>query len=376
MNVKSIFIFLSCILWIPGLLSAQQVKLTIQVKTPKNTPIKDSLLVIGNQDVWGNWIYPKSRSMQKINDSTWQQSNTFPAGTTVHFKVTRGSYYKEAVYNNTGVPQEIALQLKKDTTIVLKPSNWNDLYQRSITGTVRYHHNFSSPLLKNTRNIVVWLPPSYFSSPGKRYPVLYAHDGQNIFDHTNGAGEEWHMDETADSLMKKNKIEEFIIVGIANTKDRWIEYSGTPEGYNYVKFIATELKPFIDGHYRTKKDKANTAAIGSSMGGLISFYMVWLYPEVFSKAACLSSGFYFDEGDILAKCFASTTRLNGSRLYLDCGGLDLDKDFLPDNQRMRQVLSANRSIQLLYKYFPNDKHNEYAWARRLYIPFLFLFGKS
>lgn len=375
MNSKAIFIILSGIFLKPCLSSAQ-VSLRIQVSVPKNTPPKDSLLVIGNQEIWGNWIYPKARTMQKLNDSTWIQQCQFPAGTQLNFKITRGSYYKEAVYNHTGAAQEISLKLQKDTTILLKPSNWNDIFQRSITGTVRYHHNFSSPLLKNTRNVVVWLPPSYFTSAHKRYPVLYAHDGQNIFDHSGGSGGEWRMDEVADSLMRKNKIEEFIIVGIANTRDRWVEYNGTPEGYNYVRFIATELKPFIDKHYRTKTDKANTAAIGSSMGGLISFYMAWLYPDIFSKVACLSSGFYFDEGNILAKCRQSSSRLNGSRIYLDCGGQDLDKDFLPANEDMNKVLSGNKSIKLSYQYFQKDKHNEYAWAKRLYVPFLFLFGKQ
>jgi len=376
MTNRLILSFLLGIICCNASVYAQDVKLTIQVVPPANTPSTDTLLVIGDQAIWGNWIYPRSVRMHKINDTTWAQESRFPAGTNVSFKITRGSYYKEALYNNNGqIPIATSFRLSKDTTVVIRPSSWNDIYQRSITGTVRYYHNFSSPLLKNTRNVVVWLPPSYFKFPQKKYPVLYAHDGQNLFDHTNGAGEEWHMDEVADSLMRSGKTEEFIIVGIANTKDRWVEYSGTPEGYNYVKFIATQLKPFIDTHYRTKKDKANTAAIGSSMGGLISFYMVWLYPQVFSKAACLSSGFYFDDGDILKEVVKSTKRLNGSKLYLDCGGLDLDKDFLPANEQMKGILEQNKLIQLKYLYFPNDKHNEYAWAKRLANPLTFLFGK-
>lgn len=356
---------------------AQQVKLSIKVVTPFKTAAGDSLVIIGDQPLWGNWMYPRSKKMDRLNDSTWVQELSLPKNTKVNFKVTRGSYYREALYNNNGqIPAATSLTLSNDTLVTLRPSSWNDIYQRSITGTVRYFHNFSSPLLKYTRNVVVWLPPSYFKQPNKKYPVLYAHDGQNIFDHTNGAGGEWHMDETADSLMRKGKIEEFIIVGIANTKDRWVEYSGTPEGMNYIRFIATELKPFIDKEFSTLKDKANTAAIGSSMGGLISFYMVWQYPEVFSKAACLSSGFYFDDGHMLEKAEKGTARLNGSRIYLDCGGLDLDKDFLPANEQMNRILSRNSAIRLKYQYFPKDKHNEQAWSERLSIPLIFLFGKA
>lgn len=369
-------IFLLGLLFYTHAAFSQEVKLNIKVVTPFKTAASDSLVIIGDQPVWGNWMYPRSKAMRRLNDSTWVQQVSLPTNTKVNFKITRGSYYKEALYNNNGqIPAATSLTLNNDTTITLKPSSWNDIYQRGITGTVRYYHNFSSPLLKYTRNVVVWLPPSYFTQPQKKYPVLYAHDGQNIFDHTNGAGDEWHMDETADSLIRKGKIEEFIIVGIANTKDRWVEYSGNPEGLNYVTFIATELKPFIDKNFRTLKDKANTAAIGSSMGGLISFYMVWLYPEVFSKAACLSSGFYFDDGNIMEKAAQQTSRLNGSKLYLDCGGQDLDKDFLPANEQMHKILSQNKSIKLMYKYFPEDKHNEQAWSKRLYLPLTFLFGK-
>jgi predicted alpha/beta superfamily hydrolase len=151
--------------------------------------------------------------------------------------------------------------------------------------------------------VMVWLPPSYYKQPNKKYPVLYAEDGQNVFMTGSVNSGEWRLDETADSLMRIGKTEEYIIVAINNTPNRWVEYSGTPEGMAYINFIVNNLKPFVDKNYRTKPDKNNTAAIGSSMGGLISFYMVWLHPEVFSKAACLSSGFAYDDGHIVDVVF-------------------------------------------------------------------------
>lgn len=353
-------------------LHAQIIHLTIKVKVPENTPKDDSVIVVGNERVWGNWVYKTARKMQKQNDSVWMQSNEFPANTTVNFIVTRGSYYKAALYNHSGqIPPSHTFALTHDTTITLTITGWNDLYQHNITGTVRYYHNFNSPLLKYTRDITVWLPPSYFTSPEKRYPVLYAEDGQNIF----GTGSKWQMDKTADSLMRHYKTEEFIIAGVANTQDRWVEYSGTPEGFAYTDFVANELKPFIDGHFRTKPDRDNTAAIGSSMGGVISFYLLWRYPNVFSKAACLSNGFYFDDGNIVAQADSSTQKLNDDKIYLDCGGMGLDTSFLPDNEKMRDILSKNKTIRLKYMYFPNDDHNEKFWAQRLYHPLIFLFGK-
>ena len=185
------------------------------------------------------------------------------------------------------------------------------------------------------------------------------------------------MDETSDSLMRAGKIQEFIIVAINNTKDRWVEYSGTPEGMAYINFMVHNLKPFIDANYRTKPDKNNTAAIGSSMGGLISFYMVWLHPDVFGKAACLSSGFAYDDGHIVETVAASSKKIPGTLLYLDCGDQELDKYFLTDNNRMKALLDKKHpEVKLMYRVFAGATHNEYAWAKRLAIPLTFLFGNN
>lgn len=354
----------------------QDASLRIRVQAPPQTPVGDSILVIGNQAVWGFWIYPKSTALKPLGNGLWEGVFTFPVNTELEFKLTRGSYYKEALYNHTGHPAvSTKLKLVKDTSVFLQPSQWNDLYQRSITGTVRYHHQMGSVYLKQTRNVVVWLPASYASNTTKRYPVLYAHDGQNLFDHTNLSGNEWRMDEVADSLMRKGAIEEFIIVGIANTKDRWIEYNGTVEGKNYLRFLVEELKPFIDQQYRTKADRANTAIIGSSMGGLISLYALYTYPQVFSKGACLSSAFYFDDGDLLAQIKANRSPLRQSAVYLDCGGKALDYDFLPSNREMKSLLEQDKNIRFQYEEFPDDPHNELAWSRRLFLPYTFLFAK-
>lgn len=356
-------------------LKAQDHLLKVRVIAPPSTPLNDTLILVGEDSKIGNWFYPSAPRMERENDSTWVYEGYFPNNSFVNFKITRGSYYKEAMYYNGDVaPQPFSLL--KDTTLVIHPTNWNDLYNRSINGNIRYHHQFEDPHLKNTRDVVVWLPPSYEESLDKSYPVLYAHDGQNLMDQSTSYGREWRVDEIADSLMKAGKTEEFIIVAISNTKDRWVEYSGTPEGMDYLNFIVDNLKPFIDENYRTKADKANTAILGSSMGGLISFYMAWLHPDVFSKAAGLSSGFAFDDGNILKQVAESNKKFSGTRIYLDCGDQELDKHFLPANDEMDKLLvSKHPEIELKYEVFPGEFHNEQAWSKRLEIPLMFLFGK-
>ncbi|MCK7520815.1 MAG: alpha/beta hydrolase-fold protein [Ignavibacteriales bacterium] len=136
----------------------------------------------------------------------------------------------------------------------------------------------------------MWLPPSYELNLEKRYPVLYMHDGQNVFDPaTSSFGYDWRADEVADSLINAETINEIIIVGIYNTTDRGFEYSYSPLGYKYMDFVVSKLKPFIDSEYRTLPDAENTAVAGSSLGALITFMLSWNYPDVFSKAACFSS---------------------------------------------------------------------------------------
>jgi len=366
------FLFLSA----PGF--GQSARLSVKVIAHQRFSKTDSLVIMGNQQAFGSWFDFSAGKMTKQNDTTWIYNGSFPVNTSLEFQITRGSWNKTALYTSGRyAAPHVPFLLKKDTLVTIRPANWNDLFNESITGTVQYYHNFEDHNLRYTRDVMVWLPPSYFKSPGKRYPVLYAHDGQNVFAPGSLYAGEWRMDETADSLIRIGKTEEFIIVAINNTRDRWVEYSGTPQGMAYIHFIVKNLKPFIDTHYRTKPDKNNTAAIGSSMGGLISFYMAWLHPEVFGKVACLSSGFAYDDGHLVDKVSRSSKKIPGARIYLDCGDQELDKYFLPENNRMNDLLTKKHpEIKLMYRVYKGQAHNEYAWAKRLETPLTFLFRKN
>ena len=355
---------------------AQTARLTVKVIVSPKVPKTDTLVIMGNQEAFGGWFDFGKGKMTRQDDTTWTFSATFPINTSLEFQVTRGNYNRGAIFTNGKYAGPKVFSIKNDTMVVLRPHNWNDIFNRSATGNIKYFHNFEDHNLKYTRDVMVWLPPSYSKSPNKRYPVLYVHDGQNVFAPNSIYGGEWRLDEIADSLIKAGATEEFIMVAINNTKDRWVEYSGTPEGMNYLNFIANNLKPFIDKNFRTKPDKNNTAIMGSSMGGLISFYMVWKYPNVFSKAACLSSGFAYDEGHALDKFASSSQKLPGTKLYLDCGDVGLDKYFLVDNEKMKLQLAKHPEIQVMYKVFNGADHNEYAWTKRVDIPLKFLFGKN
>jgi predicted alpha/beta superfamily hydrolase len=217
----------------------------------------------------------------------------------------------------------------------------------------------------------VFLPPGYHENTLKRYPVLYMHDGNNLFLKQEAfLGNTWRTDEVLSVLDRMNAIEEVIVVGIF-PKDRMCEY--TSPGYqDYGRFLVERLKPVIDSKYRTLSDATNTAAMGSSLGGVVSFYLGWQWPDVFGKVACLSSTFTYRD-DLLERVTIEPKR--SIRIYLDSGW---PADNYEPTRAMRDRLiwrGYQPGSELYYLAFPEAKHNENAWAERSPIPFQFLFGK-
>ncbi len=217
----------------------------------------------------------------------------------------------------------------------------------------------------------VFLPPGYYENTLKKYPVLYMHDGHNLFFKEEAfVGNTWRTDEVLNVLDKMNAIEEVIVVGI-HPNDRMIEY--TSPGYeDYGRFLVEVLKPLIDATYRTLAGPSNTAVMGSSLGGVVSFYVGWQWSEVFGKVACLSSTFTYKD-DLLER--VSTEPKRKTQIYLDSGW---PGDNYEATRSMRDRLiwkGYAPGSDLFYLAFPEAKHDENAWAARSPIPFQFLFGK-
>ena len=180
----------------------------------------------------------------------------------------------------------------------------------TLTGDIQSHRAFRSEILGNNRNVLVYLPPGYRRTRTRRYPVLYLHDGQNVFDAATAfGGNEWHADETAQRLIEQNLIEPVIIVAVANTgEDRIHEYAPTrgrlQDGKRkrskgrlrqYGSFLINELKPFIDERYRTLTDADSTGLGGSSLGGLATIALGLWFPHVFRRLAVMSPSIWWDD---------------------------------------------------------------------------------
>lgn len=350
-----------------------QVKLDITVIAPGLSDA-EKVFITGNQTALGNWN-PGIISLDKANDSTWNKAFLFPIHSTLEFKFTKGSWGKEALDRDGKIPGNIILNIVKDTTVFLRVTNWSETLLNisgMITGNVNYHPSFAGKNLL-PRDIIVWLSPSYDSLPDKKYPVLYMHDGQNIFDpSTSSFGVDWQIDETADSLIKANSIGEIIIVGIYNTYKRRIEYSYSDTGYFYMKFIVDELKPFIDSNYRTLIDRDNTAVCGSSLGGLISFMMLWEYSDIFSKAACFSPAFIMDSTynlDFVSPVKGYSGYKKDIKIFIYNGGVGLEEELQPGIDEMLAALKEKGyklDKDILWIKDNSAEHNEAAWAKRVY----------
>jgi neopullulanase len=250
-----------------------------------------------------------------------------------------------------------------------------------MTGDFELHPNFASKILP-PRDVIVYLPSGYRMSE-RRYPVLYMHDGQNLFDPATGfAGQEWRLDETAEQLIEAGKIPPLIIVGVYNTGgQRMREYTsglGEANPPTYARLIVEELKPFIDSHYRTLTGPENTGLGGSSLGGLISLAIALQQPGIFGKLAIMSPSVFWNNRVILEelKKYQNAARPG---IWLDIGTAEgnTPQKTVEDARALRDALVAKGwkpNVSLRYFEAEGAAHNEAAWSRRIGPALEFLFG--
>jgi predicted alpha/beta superfamily hydrolase len=254
------------------------------------------------------------------------------------------------------------------------------------------------------RNVDVWLPDGY--APGKKkYPVLYMHDGQNVFDpKTSYKGVAWEVDSVLTALRRQKQVPDCIVVGIWNTPKRVVEYTpaapfaklpapfragyeqalqSAPVSDAYLKYIVEEVKPYIDQHYATRPDREHTFIMGSSMGGLISLYAALEYPRVFGGAGCVSTHWTMNPAEnappdftnaMISYLDAKLPAKNKPRLYFDYGTTTLDARYEPHQLRIDSVLRAHGygPKQWTTRKYEGAAHDEASWQKRVAVPLQFL----
>ena len=351
--------------------NADAASLTLNVTVPANTPPADTIYVAGDFQGWNPGSPAYALSPQP--NQTWQIVLTLPDNTPIQFKFTRGDWSRvekgpsgEEIANRTHTP--VGTQ-----TLNLTVANWADIQPSTITGHVE---SFQFAPFLSGRRIWVYLPPDYFEpdQSNAHYPVLYMHDGQNLFDDATSFAGEWHADEAAETLIAGAEIEPIIIVGIENGPARCDEYTPYADGSlpctggggeAYLQAIRDVLIPEVNARYRTRTGPDNTSMCGSSLGGLISAYAGYAHADTWGRVAAVSPSYWANQ-----QLFTFATQTGRpatlARFYQDMGTSEGASN-ITHLRTMRDIALAQGFVlddDLKHVEAAGASHNEFFWSLR------------
>lgn len=353
-----------------------------EVRVPDYTPHSASVFLAGDGSHLGNWSADGVR-LDRWDDGVCRTRIDLPAGFRGRFLVTLGRWRG---VESDGRGHEVApryLHLNRPGRVDVEVRGWG-------RESVRYHHDFASEVVPHLRTVSVWLPPGYDFDPQRRFPVLYMHDGQNLFDpETAFAGNPWWADEVAEREIRAGRVQQLLIVGVANTVDRLREYGPRrrDEGGHddlsreYGRFLVEEVKPFVDANYRTQPGAGHTGVGGSSMGGLISLQLCKWYPGVFGRCAAMSPSLWWDREFFLQSLRESPEWMERCRVWLDMGTREGGSEH-GMNAMMGRARRLAREVgkraeaggqEFRFEEVQGGEHNEAAWSGRLDRVLRFLF---
>jgi enterochelin esterase-like enzyme len=351
------------------------------VRPPASTPPHEALHVTGSLPELGAWD-GRGRPLEAARDGALAAVvSLVGADTSFEYKITRGVWYTvekgaggEEIANRAGRVEPGRL-----VRLEASPAGWADLVppgSGTLVGEVRRWQGVRSEHLERPRDVLVWLPPGYRDDSRRRYPVLYAHDGQNLMDaETAFGGREWRLDEALDAAIRAGEVPPFIAVAVGNTADRIGEYTptATPEYGGgslpaYGRFLVDELKPMIDHHFRTRTRALDTAVMGSSLGGLASLWLGLAHPEVFGRLGVVSPSVWWD-GRVILQAVNDFEGPALARVWVDIGSEEgRGGETVADARALRDALVAkgfDAGGRLAYREYPGAGHDEGAWAARL-----------
>ena len=364
--IKLKFIFIAFLL---GATLNAQVTFKV-IALPSNTPANAQLYIAGS---FNNWNPGTAAGI--LNETIdGAPAITLNISGTITCKFTRGDWASvegDAAGNVIGDRQ---FTVTPFDTVLISILSWEDLGGNTSGGTALpsvsvLSQNFSMPQLNRSRRIWICLPTDYQTATQKEYPVVYMHDGQNLFNNQLSFAGEWGIDETMRDLQLAGD-RGAIIIGIdnggaerLNELSPWVNSSyGGGLGEAYTDFIKFTLKPYVDANFRTLPDRLNTAIAGSSMGGLISMYAAVRYPETFGKAGILSPAFWFS--DSLNTWLNGVTIPSQIRTYFVAGTTESSSMIPSINQVKNTLLQKgiiDTNIRVVSK--TDGQHSEWFWRR-------------
>ena len=359
-------------------LSIAQVTIIVD-KVPENTANLDQVYIAGT---FNNWT-PNVTPLAKMADGRFKI--TLPTfGKEIEFKFTRGDWDKVECQENGSSLSNRKLDTSNPIEVHFDIVAWNDLAGKSTKSTANeqvsiMHDSFYIPQLKEYRRISIYLPSDYEASK-ETYPVLYMHDGQNVFDASTAYNGEWKVDETLTKLEKEKNLK-LIVVAIDNGESaRTDEYTpwsnlkhGGGDGEKYVDFLVNTLKLHVDEHYRTKPQREFTGIMGSSLGGLISMYAIMEHQNVFGRAGVFSPSFWFSK-QAYEQVEAKGNQFEDTKIYMIMGNKE-GNDMVKGIKKMTKTLkktgfNSNQYQSIIHK---DGTHSEWYWEREFEEAVLWLF---
>jgi glycosidase/predicted alpha/beta superfamily hydrolase len=369
-------------------------QLTIRLASlPATTPAGATIYVAGTFNNW-NPAAP-GYALRPAADGALALTLPDSVRGVIEFKFTLGSWETvETDAAGAGVPNRtFTIPRTGASTLTATVARWSSGKQQARASTASrsvtvLSDSFAIPQLGRMRRVMLYLPPDYATSQ-RRYPVLYMHDAQNVFDAATSFAGEWGVDETLDELHAHGDPGAIVVAIDNGGTHRMDEYNpwksvdgqhGGGEGDAYVQFLVKTLKPYIDSHYRTRPDRENTGIMGSSMGGLISLYAALQYPEVFGRAGVFSCACWVAGPRILALARHAKPKRPLPRLYFVAGGLETNDGSQARDQQMvidSLVAAGFPSGTAIRSFVPADgRHSEWFWRREFPAAYQWLFGDS
>ncbi|HVT85656.1 MAG TPA: alpha/beta hydrolase-fold protein [Chitinophagaceae bacterium] len=372
--IRSIIVIVLLLITTEFISGQSQVHFEIRSFPSYQSP-NSEIFLAGSLNGWN----PQDKNFQFNKDD---QGNYFLdsklANGSYQFKITRGSWDKVECTAGGAELANRTINVNSDTTIIISIDGWKDhfpsiILRRNSTAGKNVHvldSAFWIPQLHRKRRVWIYLPDGYAFSK-RRYPVLYMHDGQNVFDDATSYSGEWGVDECLDTMTKK-----CIVVAVDNGQDKRLnEYcpydfsltgiaanssSNKGEGNQYVNFLVKTLKPFIDKKYRTLPDRNHTFIAGSSMGGLISMYAILKYPDVFGGAGVFSPAFWI--GPQIFSDIKTKGKAVHSKIYFYAGKKESEsmvQNMLKAMEGMNKVSHSKMTAVIR----DDGKHNEQTWRK-------------
>lgn len=376
--MRSIFLIFNFYLLISLGTNAQTIRFEIS-SLPPNHDAAATVYIAGSFNSWN----PKDEkySFKKDEQGRYYFETKLIPGS-YEYKITRGGWDNVEVQKTGAGIANRSLKVEGNSTIRLEIEEWQDRFPskpklHSASRRVRIiDTSFLIPQLNRTRRVWVYLPETY-SVGKKKYPVLYMHDGQNVFDDATSFSGEWGVDEFLDTTTLQNCIVVAIDHGGAKRINEYCPYDmerfGKGEGDAYVDFLVKTLRPFINSKYRVKKDKEDTWLAGSSMGGLISMYAILKYPKIFGGAGVFSPAFWVGPA-IFNDIKTKGSSVKGSVYFY--GGKQEGESMVPDMLKAFQEMAKVSKARMETVIRNDGRHNEPTWRKEFPLFYSWMISKS